>query len=656
MGGILNLMKSGSGKSPFLFSVFFTIVYIGMSFRKQNYLKGFYMNKERLVKSIILGILMLVTIWFGFRPVIQGTVFRNYLKMIRKDLNFDDFEYATIVIGSEPEGIASALACARTGLKTLLVTEDSDLGAYITSGKISSMNPQKGYINGKRVSLNEGIYEEIFGKFSIGFSSREYETQIKKLVEAEKSLEVIYNSKVTDVEIDNQTLRAITVENSRGKFTYKAQNFIDATLDGKLLKLCGTPFKKGSEDIGFREFYSPVEFNFCVTGVDTEALRKSRKTTNFLDDFQLALLSYKKIKPNTKIVSPAFIILNESEVVISGLQVYGVNVEDEGALKAAYKEAEQEAIMLTAYLKNVVSAFRDCKYKEGPADLFIPEYLHYEGRYTLTVADIMENRSFEDGIALCSEKVDASKFTKDNLEYIVVSPHVYSIPLGSIIPVNLENVLMTGAKASFSSLAATSAGTIPARITVGESAGLVSAYSFLNQISPLEILNRPEELKNLRKYLKRGGVYLEDFSEYILVEGTQERLVDLPVYPYIKVLAEYGLIAGGTDNDYRLDSRVSQELLAVLLKNAMVKMAPDFYTLEMDELLTKYEKKATLTGETAGEMILDVLGISWEEGKALSRMKEVLPSDLLDDLGKEEPVTMDVVYVLAVEAINTLKH
>ena len=252
--------------------------------------------------------------------------------------------------------------------------------------------------------------------------------------------------------------------------------------------------------------------------------------------------------------------------------------------------------------------------------------------------------------------MDASKFTKDNLEYIVVSPHVYSIPLGSIIPVNLENVLMTGAKASFSSLAATSAGTIPARITVGESAGLVSAYSFLNQISPLEILNRPEELKNLRKYLKRGGVYLEDFSEYILVEGTQERLVDLPVYPYIKVLAEYGLIAGGTDNDYRLDSRVSQELLAVLLKNAMVKMAPDFYTLEMDELLTKYEKKATLTGETAGEMILDVLGISWEEGKALSRMKEVLPSDLLDDLGKEEPVTMDVVYVLAVEAINTLKH
>lgn len=127
-------------------------------------------------------------------------------------------------------------------------------------------------------------------------------------------------------------------------------------------------------------------------------------------------------------VSPAFIILNDDEVVISGLQVYGVDVEDDAALNAAYKEAEQEAIMMTAYLKNVVTAFKDCKYKEGPESLFIPEYLHYEGRYSLTVADIMENRNFEDGIALCSEKVDASKFTKDNIEYIVVDPHVYSIP------------------------------------------------------------------------------------------------------------------------------------------------------------------------------------------------------------------------------------
>ena len=180
---------------------------------------------------------------------------------------------------------------------------------------------------------------------------------------------------------------------------------------------------------------------------------------------------------------------------------------------------------------------------------------------------------------------------------------------------------MLGSKASYSSLAATSAGSIPARITVGESAGLISAYSFLNNISPLEILNQSEELKSLRKYLKHGGIYLEDFSEYILVEDTQERLIDLPVYPYIRILAEYGLIAGGPDNNYKLDSQVSQELLAVLLKNAIVKMAPELYTLDMDYILTSWEKKDILTGEAAGQMILDVMKIQWEKVRHFINLK-----------------------------------
>ncbi|NMA65498.1 MAG: FAD-dependent oxidoreductase [Clostridiaceae bacterium] len=613
------------------------------------------MKKERLIKNILVGILIFVTLWFGFRPVLKGSVFQKHLKMIRKDLDFEGHEYATIIIGSEPEGIASALSCARTGLKTLLITQDSDLGGYITSGKISKMNPQKGTIKGKRVSLNRGIYEEIFGQFNIGFSSMEYETQIKNLLGSEENLEVVYDSTITGVDIENEVLLGITVQNPEGTSYYKARNFIDATLEGSLLKLCKTPYIKGSADLGLREFYSPVEFNFCVSEVDTAALQKSQKTTNFLDDFQLALLSYKKIKPRTKIVSPTFIILNENEIVISGLQVYGVDVENKEDLEAAYKEAEEEAIMLTAYLKNVVVAFENCKYKEGPDRFFIPEYLHYEGRYRLTVEDIMENRNFKDGIALCSEQVDASKFTKENIEYIVVNPHVYSIPLGSIIPVNLENVLMTGSKASFSSLAATSAGNIPTRITVGESAGLISAYSFLNKTSILQLLNQPEEFESLKKYLKRGGVYLDDFSEHILIGETQEKLAEHPAYPYIKVLAEYGLITGGADNDFQLDSQVSQELLAVLLKNAIIKMAPDLYTLEIDGLLTKYENKDILTGKTAASMILDLLSIQWEDGNVLNILKEVLPIQLTEGFKAEEPVAMDIVYGLAVEAVKLLK-
>ena len=55
-----------------------------------------------------------------------------------------------------------------------------------------------------------------------------------------------------------------------------------------------------------------MEFNFSISGVDTEA-PKNRKTTDFIDEFQLVVII--SVKPNTKMVSPMFIILNDDEVV-----------------------------------------------------------------------------------------------------------------------------------------------------------------------------------------------------------------------------------------------------------------------------------------------------------------------------------------------------
>lgn len=616
------------------------------------------MKNERLIRNLIVIALIFVTLWFGIRPIVTRSPYDSYTIKGRQDLTLSDNEYAAIIVGSEPEGIASALACARTGLKTLLITEDDGLGSYIRSSMISKMNPQRGKVASGKVSLNQGIYNEIFGKFEVGFSSDEYENQIKKLIEKEKNLDVMYNTRLISADVEDGLVTGIKVSNSDGEQYYEARIFIDATFDGKLLILCGTPFYKGSEDIGL-EVYEPLHFNFRVTGVDTAALKKGKKTTNFFDEFQLALMSYKKTGRRTKIISPSFIIVDDDELIITGLQVSNVDVENQDDLAKAFEEAEDEAIMLTAYLKTLVSAFRDCTYKNGPDSLFIPEYRHFEGRYRLTVSDILENRDFRDKIALCSEAVDAGKFVDKNMEYIVLSPNVYSIPLGAIIPSNLDNVLMTGSKASFASLASTSAGSIPTRITVGESAGLVAAYSFLNNITPSDILGFSDEgNKEFEGYLRHGGVYLEDFTEYLTIPDSDERLMDYWAYPYIKILAEYGLITGGRENDFKLDFRASQEVLVVLIKNALIKLAPEHYNLGLSNALNPYEEKIMLTGEGAASIVLKTLSIDFKEGEALKTLKEknILPEELAVRLDSDANVTMDVVYGLAVETVNYMKR
>lgn len=612
------------------------------------------MKRENLIKNLIGVLLIFITLFFGVRPLLT----RDRIEINPNKFSFEADEYGTIVIGSEPEGLAAALASARTGLKTLLITEDESLGSYIKRCMISKMDPRQGLINGKKILPNQGIYQEIFGKFNVSFSGADYENTIKKLVEKENNLKVIYNCKVADVKTEGKSIKSIGVEDKSGKRWYKGKVFIDATQKGDLLILCGTPYFNGTEDLGVPDFYSPVEFNFRISGVDTEALKKSRKASNFIDEFQLVLLNYEKVNPRTKLLRPSFIIQGDDELVISGLQVFGVNVDDEDELRTAFEEAEEEAIMLTAFLKSTLIAFKDCTYKESPESLFIPEYRHFESRYRLTVADILDNRDFPDKVALCSQEVDASIFIDKNIEYIVAKPNVYSIPLGSLVPVNLDNVLMLGSKAGFSSLAATSAGSIPTRITIGEATGLVSVYSIVRDLTPAGLLELPEkELKAMVNYIKRGGVMLRDIDESILIPGTKEKLADHWSYPYIKTLAEYGLISGGRENDFKLDFKASQELLVVLMKNTMLKIRPESYSIDINLALKPYEIQKELTGETAGAIILEALSVQYEKGKALQALKNkgIVPLDIANRLEPDGNVTMDTVYGLVVEAVNYIK-
>ena len=486
----------------------------------------------------------------------------------------------------------------------------------------------------------------------------DYENSLKTLVEKEDNLHVIYNGILSEIHVEEETIKGIYVQESGEKKYYKAHVFIDATQEGDLLTLSNTPYFKGSEDLGILDFYAPLEFNFRITGVDVEALKKGRKTTDFINEFRLVLLAYEKFNPRTKIVSPSFIIYDDNDMVISGLQVFNVDVEDEEDLKNAYKEAEEEARLLTAFLKNILISFKDCTYKEGPESFFIPEYKHYEGRYRLTVADILENKDFKDKVGLCSQEVDASKFISDNTKYIVMKPNVYSIPLGSLVPINLQNVLMLGSKAGFTSLASTSAGSIPTRITVGEAAGLVSAFSIIRAVTPAQLLTAADnELKALKKYIDRGGIELSDFSENILIPETEENLIDHWAYSYVRDLVEYGLIAGGIENDFKLNYETSQDVMVVLIKNAMLKMAPDKYGASVNQNLKPYENKVKLTGEKAAEIVLVTLSLPYSKGNALQELNNagIISSHITNQLSSGGNVTLDFVYALVIEAVRSIK-
>lgn len=617
------------------------------------------MKRERLIKILLVAFIIFLVVEFGLKPNFSGSSLKDYVsKITAEKYSFGDNEYAVIVVGSEPEGVAAAVASARTGLKTLLVTEDSDLGSYIKRSLITEIKPDQGVIDGKEEKLNRGIYQELFGNLRMGFTPQDYLSSVEKLTKRERNLEILYGCTLTDVVLEDKLLKSIKVNTGGQEKILSASTFIDATQRGALLELCDVPYTTGSGDLDLPDIYMPVAFNFLVSGVKWDDMSEIQKTSNLIEEFTNALMSYQPFNKRTKIESPTFIEQSDDQFIISGLKQWGVDVNDPEDVRQAYDDALDEAYLLTAYLKTALVPFADCTFGAAPDELFIPEYRHYAGRYTLTVEDILENRDFSGKIALASAPVDAGKFVGNGYSYTITNPNVYAIPLACIIPANLDNVLMPGAKASFKSLAATSAGYIPTRITMGESAGLTAAWSFLGHITPAEILiMTEEELDDFEDYLEKSGIYLHDIHETIMDASTGQPLENSWAYPYIKELTEYGLIAGGESNDYRLDSESSCDVLSVLLKNAIVKIAPDAYSFELSNILKAYETCEKLTGEKAAAMILDVLGKPYESGKAFETASSMslfqnVPDGKMTQTGG---VTMDVVYCLAAETAHRMQ-
>jgi hypothetical protein len=610
------------------------------------------MKNERFIRNIIIGVLFFITVWFGIRPIISGEEFERRVKKAKGPSGRD--QYSFVVFGTEPEGIAAALSAARMGLKTILITEDPDAGSYIKSGLITYTSPDYAVINGKKKRLNNGIYAELFGDTGGNFAINDYINAAAKMLEKEPNLTVLYDAGFLSAEISENIVEGIKIYHNGETRLIEAPIFLDATEDGKILSLCNVPYFTGSADLNVPNAYIPVEYNFMISNVKWKDLENIRKQAQDIYDFETVLRQYEKHSAKTKISNLKFIEQSENDIVISGIRMHQVNVDDPEKLAQDFNDALTEAKLLTAFLRYAFIPFADCTFKTGPAKFHIPEYRHFQGKYRLRVEDILENRDFRNKIVMASAPVDGEKFVSSELSeeysYIIGNPTVYSIPLDCFISVNLDNLLMVGKKASYSSLAATSAGRMAVSITSGEALGITAAYCYLNDLTPVELSTASDQtIAEFHNMLKRARITLDNFDIPNPNEGHW-------AWPSVKVLTEYGLLAGGIDNDYLFDMEAYQENLTTLIINLLVKAAPEKYSLELDSRIRAYANGELLTGEKAAEILLKAKSIPFDEGDGYWAALEngLIPETVIERMDADSIVTLDCVYVMTVHIVNMM--
>lgn len=605
------------------------------------------MKRDSIIRAVIILFIGIIIYFFGIKPYLSGDAFfnrdRSVLNWARNALSGNKDIYDVIVYGEEPDGIAAAISSARLGARTLLVSNGKDVGGVVEDCLIPKLDLPAA-ANGKM--LNGGILAELNHKLGKSFTTQSYIYVVDEFIKKEKKLKVIYGAELISAEKADNLVKSISLKSGGKQLNVSGRVFIDASTDGDLLAACNVHYFKGSEDLNLKNSYMPVRLNFEMTGENPYIIVSEfeKDKAAFLSSLKGFIVSDLK----TRINNFDIVATGDNSLVIQGLELYGIDAGNSESLKAAYKIAVNEARGLSSYMSGKLEKFKGWKFGKAAASLYIPEYRHFKGLYTLTVSDVLENRFSDSTIAMGSTYVDGGKLINGNIQ-IIGKPFQYGIPLGCIIPQNVDNLLMTGAKVSYSSLASSSAGNLATGIATGEAAGVVSVYSISKGATPADIekSKKSDYYSDIQKYLKKQSFYMPD----IKLENANEANWS---YTAARQLLSLGLVAGGYGNNLGFDRKAKEQDLSILLLNGIYRANPGKYSLELDARLRPHFTDKPLTKAGAGAVIAALYNITGKDLYAEACSQGYINSIVQLRLKDKNTLTMDEVYYLA--AFNIMNY
>jgi hypothetical protein len=595
------------------------------------------MKKEFVFRLALALCIFFLVYQFGVKPIFSDKSEKpsNGVRWAEGLSSAGQADYDVIVVGEDPEGLAAAVSAARLGAKTLLLAEGDDLGGVVSRCMLSNLEVP---VNSNNRLLNGGILSELYKDLGSQFPAEKYVSAAERLAAGEKSLHVEYGAVFDSAVLEGGRLGGVNVLAAKERKTYRGRFFIDATREGRLLEACKIPYTTGSEDLNLKDSFMPAMLNFEMAGPVATDIKKLLQSGN--GEFFKGLSEYPPLDAKVRIDDLKIYYPEDKKIVLQGLEIADVNPMDPRQLAQAYETAVREAENLALYLSEKFVQFKDWKFSRAAEALYLRETRHYTGLYRLTVGDVLENRYFEDTVAMGSYPVQTGKFVSKGI-YIAGKPGQYGIPLGCLVPVSIGNLLMVGPKASYSSLAASSAGALGTGIASGEASGVAAVYSLLKRIDPQAITKDREMVRELHDHLIGQRMYLPQ-------QQFENRNSANWSYPAVRQLLALGLIAGGAENNFDFDGDAREKDLAVVLLNGIYRLDSGSYSLALDSRLRPHFTNSALTRDRAAEILGQMYGIKADAASAygIACEKGYINEEMQLRLKDKKLLTMDDVYYL----------
>ena len=451
-----------------------------------------------------------------------------------------------LVVGAGPAGVGAAIAAARMGAQTMLVEQYAFVGGNLTVAKINPMftfHDIKGRqiisgITGEFVSrmvergYSEGHMTDLtFDNASMTPLDPEGSKVILFEMLEEAGVHLLLHTLCVDAVAHDGRVQAVIIENKSGRAAICPKVVIDCTGDGDVAVKAGADFTVGDG----KGVTQPVSLFFRIGDVDTARLRSwmkqnshllkdnptdeeidAQKGIAFLGLNELVKEEIAKGNLDEEVANRVLMYElphNQFAINMSRLQkVSGINAED---MTRAEVRLRKQVVEIWHFLQKHVGGFENSYILDTGTQVGVRESRHITGDYVLNESDILEGKSFDDGISCGTYAIDIHPGKGKMQIYTGSGKSVYEVPYRALIPTKLTNMLVAGRCISANQMAAGSVRVMATCMAMGQGAGTAAAMA-----AETDGLTRNVDAKMLREVLILQGQYLLDADVEAAVDST----------------------------------------------------------------------------------------------------------------------------------------
>lgn len=447
--------------------------------------------------------------------------------------------YDVVIIGGGPAGTVAAIASARCGAKTLLVEQNGYLGGMLT---MAGTGPQMTFHAGS-TQVVQGIAEEIVARlvkegFSpghmedfVGYASSvtPFDAEGMKLIletmVKEAGADLLYHTVYTGCEWEDRKIRKVRLYGKQGFFDVSASVFIDASADADLATHAGIGSVYGREEDHLAQ---PMTMNVKVCNVDRNKMIEyiKKNSDDMLETIpfeRLQLIPRSGMQGAYSVISKAkdkgefpidrdmvlcFETNNSGEYILNMSRIIKKSALDSFDLTEAEIEGRKQAHAIVAFMRRYIPGFENAVIVTTGPHIGIRESRKINGAYRLTASDLLENKMFEDAIAMGGYPIDIHSPDGGTMEHHYLKKGSwYSIPYRCLYTKELDNLLVAGRCISATHEACAAVRVTPILMAISEGAGTAAAIAAKQGVGVAVI-----DVAQLQNLLKDHGAFLEPYN------------------------------------------------------------------------------------------------------------------------------------------------